>query len=502
MRPIVSSINGPNGKLARFLTDILTSAYNSENEYYIKDSFSFSSFINDYQLLPDYVIVSFDVVSLLTNVPLEVILDTLTRNFNTISQHCNLDLDSFLKVLKFIFDSNCLVFDGKFYKQIFGTPMGSSISPILVNFVLDDLVNNVRVKINFNIPFIKRYVDDLLLALPEDKIDHVLAIFNSFNPNIQFTAERENNHSIPFLDMLVIRNPNTNVLCTKWYTKPMSSGRYINYFSYHPPRMKKNLILALKNRVIRLSHPQHRNESLQKLKKLLIDNSYPIKFINSLLFNYNERSSFMLQQNNTNAVRIDSNAVSNNTLPSSTPSRNAQNNNNQEGVVVLYKTLPYVDNLTPRLINIFKNHNIKIALTNVITVSKLFSKLKTPVKLLDKSNVVYKIPCGECSKSYIGQTSRYLQGRINSHKSDINRNVNSCGLTQHAIDTGHTVSWSNAKILDVESNYFKRTFLEMVHINNTRNNLNKKSDIDGLSCIYSYILSMERGGFSGFPPRP
>nr|CAI5839181.1 unnamed protein product [Callosobruchus analis]CAI5844796.1 unnamed protein product [Callosobruchus analis]CAI5849912.1 unnamed protein product [Callosobruchus analis]CAI5849913.1 unnamed protein product [Callosobruchus analis]CAI5855619.1 unnamed protein product [Callosobruchus analis] len=266
--------------------------------------------------------------------------------------------------------------------------------------------------------------------------------------------------------------------------------------------MKKNLILALKNRVIRLSHPQHRNESLQKLKKLLIDNSYPIKFINSLLFNYNERSSFMLQQNNTNDVRIDSNAVSNNTLPSSTPSRNAQNNNNQEGVVVLYKTLPYVDNLTPRLINIFKNHNIKIALTNVITVSKLFSKLKTPVKLLDKSNVVYKIPCGECSKSYIGQTSRYLQGRINSHKSDINRNVNSCGLTQHAIDTGHTVSWSNAKILDVESNYFKRTFLEMVHINNTRNNLNKKSDIDGLSCIYSYILSMERGGFSGFPPRP
>nr|CAI5844490.1 unnamed protein product [Callosobruchus analis] len=80
--------------------------------------------------------------------------------------------------------------------------------------------------------------------------------------------------------------------------------------------MKKNLILALKNRVIRLSHPQHRNESLQKLKKLLIDNSYPIKFINSLLFNYNERSSFMLQQNNTNDVRIDSNAVSNNTLPS------------------------------------------------------------------------------------------------------------------------------------------------------------------------------------------
>ncbi|VEN46727.1 unnamed protein product, partial [Callosobruchus maculatus] len=69
---------------------------------------------------------------------------------------------------------------------------------------------------------------------------------------------------------------------------------------------------------IHLSHPQHRNESLQKLKKLVIENSYPIKFINSLLFNYNERSSFILQQNNTNDIRIDSNSVSNHTLPAST----------------------------------------------------------------------------------------------------------------------------------------------------------------------------------------
>nr|CAI5857654.1 unnamed protein product [Callosobruchus analis] len=48
------------------------------------------------------------------------------------------------------------------YKQIFGTPMGNTISPILCNYVLDDLITDSLNKTYFNVPFIKRYVDDLL----------------------------------------------------------------------------------------------------------------------------------------------------------------------------------------------------------------------------------------------------------------------------------------------------------------------------------------------------
>jgi len=40
-RPIVSSINAPNSKLSTFITDILTRAYDDDNQYYIKDSFQF-----------------------------------------------------------------------------------------------------------------------------------------------------------------------------------------------------------------------------------------------------------------------------------------------------------------------------------------------------------------------------------------------------------------------------------------------------------------------------
>nr|CAI5844393.1 unnamed protein product [Callosobruchus analis]CAI5862609.1 unnamed protein product [Callosobruchus analis] len=78
--------------------------------------------------------------------------------------------------------------------------------------------------------------------------------------------------------------------------------------------MKKNLILALKNRVIRLSHPHHKIESLQKLKTLLIENSYPIKFINTVLFNYNQISIIHNHTNTNNIISESPNQLANNTI--------------------------------------------------------------------------------------------------------------------------------------------------------------------------------------------
>lgn len=46
----------------------------------------------------------------------------------------------------------------------------ATISPILVYYDLDDLVNDCVTRINFNILFMKRYVDDLVIALSSDKI--------------------------------------------------------------------------------------------------------------------------------------------------------------------------------------------------------------------------------------------------------------------------------------------------------------------------------------------
>ena len=57
-------------------------------------------------------------------------------------------------------------FDHQFYRQTFGAPMGSPISPSLADFVMQDLETDIFKRIDFNIPVYFRYVDDTFLLVP------------------------------------------------------------------------------------------------------------------------------------------------------------------------------------------------------------------------------------------------------------------------------------------------------------------------------------------------
>ena len=61
-------------------------------------------------------------------------------------------------------------FIGKFYKQKFGTPIGSVISPILDEIIMEDLERSVLERLGFVLPFYFRYVGDTLLCVPLDKL--------------------------------------------------------------------------------------------------------------------------------------------------------------------------------------------------------------------------------------------------------------------------------------------------------------------------------------------
>lgn len=117
-------------------------------------------------------------------------------------------------------------------------PMGNGLSPIAVELVMDFVLTEVkkRIKTIFDIDILtlKKYVDDLFCIIPDGKQNTFLEIFNGVNRNIQFTVESEKDCSRPFLDTLVLRCPTTGTITTKWYRKPVSSGRLLNYKSFHP----------------------------------------------------------------------------------------------------------------------------------------------------------------------------------------------------------------------------------------------------------------------------
>lgn len=81
-------------------------------------------------------LVSLDVVSLFTNVPTELALQVLHHRWTEIMQHTRIDRDGFLETVKFVLEANIFLFNGVFYKQVFGTAMGSPISPVIANLVM------------------------------------------------------------------------------------------------------------------------------------------------------------------------------------------------------------------------------------------------------------------------------------------------------------------------------------------------------------------------------
>ena len=59
--------------------------------------------------------------------------------------------------------------------------MGSAISPILADIFMDDIENEVLLKLDFTPTFYLRYVDDIIGCIPKNKINHMLHTFNDIN---------------------------------------------------------------------------------------------------------------------------------------------------------------------------------------------------------------------------------------------------------------------------------------------------------------------------------
>ena len=81
-----------------------------------------------------------------------------------------------------------------------------------------------------------------------------------------------------------------------------------------------------------------------------------------------------------------------------------------------------------------------------------FKKVEKQKNKLNEKGVVYMIPCQQCEKSYIGQTSRPLKTRIAEHEYAIKkRNMNN-SIARHNILEGHNPNFTGAAILTKEKN--------------------------------------------------
>ena len=134
--------------------------------------------------------------------------------------------------------------------------------------------------------------------------------------------------------------------------------------------------------------------------------------------------------------------------------------------------------------------NIKIAPRNTNGLSHLFKSTNDPISKLDTANVVYNIPCSDCTAGYILTTKRPLKTRIHEHTKDVYKPPKKwTAVTKNAWHQDHKFNFDEVKIIDRSDNYKKRMILEMTHIAGNPHAVNQWADIENLSVFYIPLLN-------------
>ena len=333
--------------LSKHLAQILKPLVGN-TDFTVKNSLDFCDQIKHVKLEEDDELVSFDVVSLFTSIPVELAIqvatDVLSKE-DTLHDRTAIPVEDIVDLLDFCLSITNFKYNNTHYQQIFGTAMGSPVSAVMANLVMENLEQRALSTSLVQPRFWKRYVDDVCAAVKSGLIQTLQDHLNNIEPSIQFTVERETNQEISFLDVSVYRQGNGQ-LANKVYRKSTHTERYLAFESHHPIAHKKAVVKSLTNRANNIpTTSDHRAKELKQVTLALLANGYPKRFI----------------------------------INSSQPKRSPQ-----QPVTAApedeksFCVLPYVQGTTEPIKRVLNSYNVKVALKPHQTIGNLFLKPKDP----------------------------------------------------------------------------------------------------------------------------
>ena len=414
VRPVVSMPGSPYHRVAQqvafWLSHVPECKINS-NTKDIRDS------LKDINLDESECLVSFDIVSLYTNVPvreaIEVCADLLFKHIDI-----PVDKETFITLAEL---ASCDVIfsthDG-YFKQIDGLAMGSAPAPHLANGWLSSFDNVI--KGNASLYF--RYMDDILTKCVKNEVGPKLQAINNLHPSLSFTVEHENDGKLPFLDMIIYNN--NGCLSSGWYRKPTDTGLTLNFHSLSPMKYKRSVVIGFVYRIYRSCSTWNLfHTAIMEAREILTNNQYPPSFIDDLM---NKTLTKLLSSDDDDKEVQDSmNASVNEEIVSENEEDVSENDvsldPNAYSVNLREKDkfkffMNYRGKPSEKFARSLRKLNApcKIIMTLHKTKQSLPS-LKVKVPKMLQSNVVYKITCPRCDSSYVGQTTRHVQQRFREH---------------------------------------------------------------------------------------
>ena len=134
LRPIISGVGTFCHPSAKFPAKLLLPL--TKNDSILKDTFDFVNRLKATTLSSAFI-VSVDVSSLFTNVPLQDTIDIILKKVYDDNEVATTILRDEMKLLLYLYTSkSCFLFNNTLYEQIDGISMGSSLGPVMANIFM------------------------------------------------------------------------------------------------------------------------------------------------------------------------------------------------------------------------------------------------------------------------------------------------------------------------------------------------------------------------------
>lgn len=457
MRPIVSSINSPTYLLSKWLHTRFQTFPNFQS-FSVKNRYEFIDSIKNITLNPEEYLVSFDVTALYPNVPILTAI-TLIKDWLMENHLSYQEVEEYTNLVNLCMNQNSFIFNGKVFSQINGTAMGNPLSCFIANIFMSHLETFAKTSFQYFPRIWYRYVDDVFAVFDRSEdLQNFTNQLNSIYPTIKFTSETEINNTLPFLDVLVIKN--SNKIEFDIYRKPTHVDRYIVNESNHPPSQKRAAFNSMIYRLLNtpLTEDRFKNE-LNYIKKVAEFNGFSTNLIDNIFRKAKKKHEKKLKT----------------TLQ-------PQHEDKKRWISTTYSAI------STKIQKSFKKHtdyNVSFK-----TINNLKNNLQNHKDKISEENMsgIYQISCNDCNKKYVGQTKRNIQKRFKEHVSHVKHNrPEKSAVAQHSITTGHLFSSKNLKILKQVKNPKFLNAWESYLINKTKeeHSLNEDCPIQN-SCLLKY----------------
>ena len=415
IRPVVSYINAPCYLMSKHLNSEFRKLTSFKPKHSLLNSSDLISKIQNTHIPHNAKLVSFDVTSLFTSVPVSATLE-LTDNFLSRSKVNPVLAFEFMKSFRTCISQNYFKYDDQYYLQKDGLPMGSPLSPLFADIFMDNFETNLLASKNPIVNHVKfwyRYVDDIvcLFTGTNRHLELFLKHLNSIHPSIQFTMEVETNKALNFLDLTLTREEHH--ISFSIFHKPTQSDTIIPADSHHPVSHKHAAFHSMIHRLIHTPMSvQNYTKELNIIKQIALNNGYHPSIIENIL-----------------SKKL-----------------------HQKALAMVYPPPPKDDSSYFRMI--FSGEKTlevakivttaterKPAFYSSPTVGLLLTNNRTKIDVLQKSGV-YKLKCGTCNDFYIGQTGRSFKIRFTEHNREINKAEIKSSFAEHLTTEKHSCDFS------------------------------------------------------------